>query len=1050
MNHDNKQAIWDNTGGGLAIFQHLIPGLKVKGKKSDLFPSLFREEKSPSANIFEKGGVWYYKDFGDTEPAMNAIDLLMKIHHLDFAQAIKMAADLANLPEFQIERQPLPPEVVLLPDPKRCKIVLANQDTELHRYLRQQLHIPAEHLIRWNVGTMETKGETYTCFAFQNISGQFVNLKWMKYGENGKRKKEIRPASLIGKNPGEVYKWCLFGSNLLRKDVPVCLVESEKTAVIASHFYPQFDWLATRGQNGASLEEYREAGILDGRAIAVLVDADPVRKIPMAFQILLEQKANVHLLDMMPERSDKTDIADFIAEGLRPEIFIADKHQINDAGEIEFFPTMPKWASVKLGKSEEPKEKPAKPEKAEKKDPAPGSVNDLKKRIKNLENLRNDYPIDSDLYIEINSEVAALKSQLKEATTGKKEPREDVAVSNMEYLSIIPDDAYTDDYDPDHDLNLYGFYQYKNSYWKLAKEGKTWASESFTNFTMKVLFHIDNGRSARRLIEIKNNRGIKKTLDVETKALTNLGSFKEFVEGAGNFLFHGSAADHQRIKAKLFEEELPCVEVEVLGQHPDGFFCFSNGIYQDQEFLSVDDNGIITLPDRAYYIASGNKTYRNNKQMFQNEKRVTHTERDCDFKTWSDLHLKVFGNPSMVAQLFGISCLFSDIIYGEFNFFPLLFIYGEGGSGKGELIISIQWLFGTPQDPLTLSTDANTDKGKVRALAQFRNLLIRLEEFRNGNEKTNNLLKNIWDRNGYQRAKMDNSYRTDTVPINSGVMVTGNEYPTDDPVVQRLVVLEINKNSRTQEQSDNFHLMKDYQEAGITSITCQILNYRKRVEQNYRDQFKVSQKDLRALMHDVKVTDRMIGNMAVLDAMFHILHPVLSFPFTIDQLRTYMKAAMKRQNEKRDTGSEVQRFWDCILYLANEGKIQEGREIELDGDKVLLRFTEIHAAYMIAHRSMHMSAGLTKQTMLDKLKESDAYIEYKNSQRLGEARTSCHVFSYSKIEATGVNLVRVFELNRRRSQNHQNSTPPENVAPANQMSIPTAPPLPAGEDELPF
>lgn len=1049
MNQQDKQAIWDNTSGGLSIFEYLIPGLRVKGKKSDLFPSLFREEKSPSANIFQKGGVWFYKDFGDTDAAMNALDVLMKIHHIEFGEALKMAANLANMPEFKIERQPLPPEVVLRPDLKKLYVVLSNTDTELHQYLREALHIPNDHLNRWNLGMMQVKDVSYTCFAFKNHLGELVNLKWMKYGENGKRIKDIRPSSLVGKNPGEVYKWCLFGSHLLRKDVPACLVESEKTAVIASFFYPQFDWLATRGQNGAGLEEYRESGILDGRAIAVLVDADPERKIPKAFQILAEQKANVHLLDLMPERSDKTDIADFIGEGLRPEVFIPDLHRLNeDTGEIEFFPSMPDWAKAKM-KPEELEENL----KTETQEPATESVNDLKKRIKSLESLRNDYAIGSDVYNDIHSQIIELKSRLKESTGGKKAPREEPVVSTMEYLSIIPDDAYTDDYDPDHDLNVYGFYQYKNSYWKLSKEGKSWASESFTNFTMKVLFHIDNGRSARRLIEIKNNRGVRKTLDVETKALTNLGSFKEFVEGAGNFLFHGSASDHQRIKAKLFEEELPCVEVEVLGQHPDGFFCFSNGIYQEQEFLSVDENGIITLPDRAYYIASGNKTYRNNKQMFQNEKRVTHTERDCDFRTWSDLHLKVFGDPSMVATLFGISCLFSDIIYGEFNFFPLLFVYGEGGSGKGELIISIQWLFGTPQDPLTLSTDANTDKGKVRALAQFRNLLIRLEEFRNGNEKTNNLLKNIWDRNGYQRAKMDNSYRTDTVPINSGVMVTGNEYPTDDPVVQRLLVLEINKNSRTQEQSDNFFLMKDYQEAGITSITCQILNHRKRVEQNYREQFKVSQKDLRTLMQDVKVTDRMIGNMAVLDAIFHILHPVLSFPFTIDQLRTYMKAAMKRQNEKRDTGSEVQRFWDCIMYLANECKIHEGREIELDGDKLYLRFTEIHAAYMIAHRAMHMAPGLSKQTMLDKLKESDAYIEYKNSQRLGETRTSCHVFSYKKIEATGVNLIRVFELNRRRNHGqHAPSQEPEPQPQAKPLDLPTLQFNPSTNDEetLPF
>ena len=47
-------------------------------------------------------------------------------------------------------------------------------------------------------------------------------------------------------------KQCFFGEHLLPEDKsrPVALVESEKTALIASYYLPQFLWIASGGKNG--------------------------------------------------------------------------------------------------------------------------------------------------------------------------------------------------------------------------------------------------------------------------------------------------------------------------------------------------------------------------------------------------------------------------------------------------------------------------------------------------------------------------------------------------------------------------------------------------------------------------------------------------------------------------------------------------------------------------------------------------------------------------------------------------------------------------------
>ena len=74
--------------------------------------------------------------------------------------------------------------------------------------------------------------------------------------ETGKRIKEphnhITWAHSLLHKSGFNLKQCFFGEHLLSTDKtrPVALVESEKTALIASYYLPQYLWLASGGKNG--------------------------------------------------------------------------------------------------------------------------------------------------------------------------------------------------------------------------------------------------------------------------------------------------------------------------------------------------------------------------------------------------------------------------------------------------------------------------------------------------------------------------------------------------------------------------------------------------------------------------------------------------------------------------------------------------------------------------------------------------------------------------------------------------------------------------------
>lgn len=87
--------------------------------------------------------------------------------------------------------------------------------------------------------------------------------KIMLYDEsNGHRIKEnghrISWVHTVISIPGYKLKQCLFGEHLTNySNKPVAIVESEKTAIIATVYFPQYIWLATGGVSNLNYELFR-------------------------------------------------------------------------------------------------------------------------------------------------------------------------------------------------------------------------------------------------------------------------------------------------------------------------------------------------------------------------------------------------------------------------------------------------------------------------------------------------------------------------------------------------------------------------------------------------------------------------------------------------------------------------------------------------------------------------------------------------------------------------------------------------------------------------
>lgn len=110
-----------------------------------------------------------------------------------------------------------------------------------------------------------------------DINNNIRSGKMICYGEDGKRRKDVpstwyHKKHVLGKPvfPDFNLRQCLFGEHLINTTKkPIAIVESEKTAIIASVFIDRYVWLACGGLNELRAEK---VGVLKNRSVTLFPD----------------------------------------------------------------------------------------------------------------------------------------------------------------------------------------------------------------------------------------------------------------------------------------------------------------------------------------------------------------------------------------------------------------------------------------------------------------------------------------------------------------------------------------------------------------------------------------------------------------------------------------------------------------------------------------------------------------------------------------------------------------------------------------------------------
>ena len=242
-----------------------------------------------------------YKCYGCGEGGNDAISFIQKIEGVGFIDAVKIVASLSGIYLADNTGKMLPSSAINPPNVRqntaKCPPIVSYLSygsveasaklvdrSNLFSYLIKKFpkHSDVIRDVFWSyrVGfsAKERINGCSACSTFPSIDveGNVHKIKIIPFPTSDhhriKDKTSKRPfdmKTIQGKN----VSGCYFGLHLLPlyPSKHIAIVESEKTALVASIFYPQFLWIATQGKG--YLDKYRSE-VLRGRVLVLFPDRD--------------------------------------------------------------------------------------------------------------------------------------------------------------------------------------------------------------------------------------------------------------------------------------------------------------------------------------------------------------------------------------------------------------------------------------------------------------------------------------------------------------------------------------------------------------------------------------------------------------------------------------------------------------------------------------------------------------------------------------------------------------------------------------------------------
>lgn len=599
------------------------------------------------------------------------------------------------------------------------------------------------------------------------------------------------------------------------------------------------------------------------------------------------------------------------------------------------------------------------------------------------------------------------------------------------------------------EFEKYGYYIEKNAYYFSTRYG----IQKGSNFIINPLFHIYSKSDNKRLIEIVNESGYKKIVDISSKSFVSFEQFQQKIFEEGNFLFFAKRPAFFKILSRISDDFPICQELKTMGWRKEGFFAFANGIFTNK-WQPINDYGIVEFKKQKYFSPAFSIVYQDvneDDDEYENDRFFIYRKSPITFNEWCEKMVSVYKDKGMFGIAYLVATLFRDLIYEKFKFFPILFLFGQPQSGKSALAWSISNVFFGNMPGFNLNS--GTDVGFFRHLARYINTPSWMDEFGEDIQgKRFEALKASYDGIGHEKGKKTNDNRTEITKVRSGLIISGQVLPTanDGSLLTRSILLSFESRSEdnpfTEEEAQNLRDIREVEEKGISSIVTEILKFRPTVQKHYPQIFSKTYSEIKDhfIKNSIRYSERLIMNYSCILSIVKLFNDKvenIDFGFQFQDLYNESIEQIKKLSEKISQSDYLSGFWNIMVFLLDnkqieEGvdfiikqvsslKISEGRSGTIDRswenpiNVIYIRLSKIHPLYLELHRKQYGYTGVQITSLLHYLSNHRSYIGNVKNVRFKNTISSAFAFDYERLDVnlTRMDVVDIPEVNENADDN---------------------------------
>lgn len=541
--------------------------------------------------------------------------------------------------------------------------------------------------------------------------------------------------------------------------------------------------------------------------------------------------------------------------------------------------------------------------------------------------------------------------------------------------TVVKEDGTTEE--TEEVVNNNSIIEKQGCYWRVKfKDGEpSYTKISNFTITLKNVYATENGDRLREIVVIREDGFVSEPVSTNSEVKVSLKSFRVLLARAADADFRGTDQDLIGMWDLVYSKNTETLVkiTRVVGRHEK-----SRGWLTRTKFIS--DTGVVTDPDESGIFWSNGKSVGIRPESLNTSgandnldipKLVTDTTAEERNELLKGLAINLAKNlgdvgTALLMLAWFQSCAYSNSIFKLNKSFPMLFVWGSNGEGKGTICEWLMALYDLHETGRTAVSQLKSGVGFGRKAEYYASLPLWIDEIRADEEcrTYNSTFRSYYDRTSRTMGAKD-GFGVKVQEVRSCFLFAGEDLFEDPATKERCIVARVPKLGREKVES---YQWIDAKKSDLSSIGYQwILDS---VNEDHSKMLESIKKLDRELIIQAKCSSRKSKNWATV-GMFAMRLAEKFFPDF--DMRKYLYEVSTKDSENQKNETTVSQFFETVeSIMSQEGtpKLTYAHVVREDN---LLHVWFPHV-YRVVQEAYHGKFAFTKNAILAQMREEPYFV----------------------------------------------------------------------------